>query len=141
MKPEFLKLSKERRREIIDQVSYGNSLPADAIEKDWWVTQTLKAISLLKDRSKIVFKGGTSLSKAWNIIKRFSEDIDIALDQSLFGISKNPTKRNISKLQTDAGKYVSTEFLNEIKVKFTDLGINEEILINIVDGCSDRIPE
>jgi hypothetical protein len=140
MKPEFLKLTKERRKEIIDQVSYSTSLPTNAIEKDWWVTQTLKAISLLKHSGKMVFKGGTSLSKGWDVIRRFSEDIDIALDQSLFGVSQNPTKKQITKLRVEAGKYISTEFLNEIKVKFSDSGINDEISIKLVEAGSDTDP-
>jgi hypothetical protein len=140
MKPEFLKLTEERRKEIIDQVSYSTSLPTNAIEKDWWVTQTLKAISLLKHSGKMVFKGGTSLSKGWGIINRFSEDIDIALDQSLFGISKNPSKKQITKLRVKAGEYISADFLDEIKVKFSDSGINDEISIKLVEAGSDTDP-
>lgn len=140
MKPEFLQLTQERRKEIINQVSYNTSLPTNAIEKDWWVTQTLKAISLLKDSGKMVFKGGTSLSKGWDLIKRFSEDIDIALDQSLFGISKNPSKQQITKLRVKAGKYISSDFLNEIKIRFSDSGINDEISIKLVEAGSDTDP-
>ncbi len=140
MKPEFLSLPEKRRREIIEQVSYNTSLPSYAIEKDWWVTQTLKAISLLNDSCKMVFKGGTSLSKGWDLIKRFSEDIDIALDQSLFGISRNPTKKDITRLRVKAGKYISSEFLDEIKIKFSDSGINDEILIKLIEAGSDTDP-
>ncbi len=49
------------------------------IEKDYWVTLALFNLSNSKIADKIVFKGGTSLSKAHHVIKRFSEDIDIAL--------------------------------------------------------------
>ena len=47
-----------------------------AIEKDWWVTAVLKALFQTSCRESLVFKGGTSLSKGFNIIERFSEDID-----------------------------------------------------------------
>ena len=51
----------------------------DFIEKDYWITYVLRNLSLSKFRHEIVFKGGTSLSKAFDAIKRFSEDIDIVL--------------------------------------------------------------
>ena len=49
------------------------------IEKDYFVTEALRIISLTAG-AKVIFKGGTSLSKGWNLIQRFSEDIDIFLD-------------------------------------------------------------
>ena len=48
-----------------------------AIEKDWWVTVVLKALFNTSCGKWLLFKGGTSLSKGWNLINRFSEDIDI----------------------------------------------------------------
>lgn len=60
-----------------------------AIEKDWWVTVTLKAIFKTKCRDSLIFKGGTSLSKGFNLIERFSEDIDLAISHSFFGIEKS----------------------------------------------------
>ena len=49
------------------------------IEKDYYVTEALRIIER-KAGSQVIFKGGTSLSKGWNLIQRFSEDIDILLD-------------------------------------------------------------
>ena len=60
-------------------------VPAAYIEKDYWVTRSLMLLSISDVADKIVFKGGTSLSKAHKIITRFSEDIDLAvlnIDQS-----------------------------------------------------------
>lgn len=54
-------------------------LPPLAVEKDWWVTMVLKALSLTQFAGLMSFKGGTSLIKGWQLIERFSEDIDIAL--------------------------------------------------------------
>lgn len=48
------------------------------IEKDYWITFVLKNISQSSYKDKVVFKGGTSLSKAYNLIQRFSEDVDLA---------------------------------------------------------------
>lgn len=82
---EWLKLSKKRQIEILNQVNNQTGLPTDAIEKDWWVTVILKAIFLSKYAPYLVFKGGTSLSKAYNLIERFSEDIDLSIDRTLLG--------------------------------------------------------
>ena len=59
-----------------------------AIEKDWWVTAVLKALFQTSCRESLVFKGGTSLSKGFNIIERFSEDIDLAINHSFFDVEK-----------------------------------------------------
>lgn len=57
MNTAWLKLSKERRIEILNQASNTSVLPAIAIEKDWWVTLSLNASFSLKYSSHIVFKG------------------------------------------------------------------------------------
>jgi Nucleotidyl transferase AbiEii toxin, Type IV TA system len=58
----------------------GDTIPARAFEKDFWVTQCLRAIYASTLRDQILFKGGTSLSKAYQLIERFSEDIDLLID-------------------------------------------------------------
>src|SRR5690349_13473825 len=52
------------------------------IEKDYYVTETLRIVAAAGE--KVIFKGGTSLAKGWNLIQRFSEDIDIFLDPAAF---------------------------------------------------------
>ncbi len=71
MNTEWLKLSEEKRRDILNQASNITGLPAIAIEKDWWVTLAIKASFTLEYSSFVVFKGGTSLSKGWNLIEIF----------------------------------------------------------------------
>jgi len=77
----WLNIDKDRRIFIIESIAEKTQLSPDAIEKDWWVTMTLRALFSCDCADHIVFKGGTSLSKAWNLIERFSEDIDIAIDR------------------------------------------------------------
>jgi predicted nucleotidyltransferase component of viral defense system len=69
---EWLQLSDDRKRQILQQASAATGLPAHAIEKDWWVTLSLQALFSTKWKDNLVFKGGTSLSKAWRLIERFS---------------------------------------------------------------------
>ena len=74
-----------------------------AIEKDWWVTITLKALFQTDCREWLIFKGGTSLSKGFNIIERFSEDIDYADMRRFFiygqSLEFDELMKKISELQ------------------------------------------
>lgn len=59
---------------------------------------------------KLIFKGGTSLSKAWGLIDRFSEDIDLAIDPVFLGKPEgDPTKKQIKKLRKASSLYVAEE--------------------------------
>ena len=65
--------------QVILQAAEHFQLRPGIIEKDYYVTEVLRIIAATAG-DKIIFKGGTSLSKGWNLIQRFSEDIDIFLD-------------------------------------------------------------
>ncbi len=69
---DFYKLSSEEKQTIFAQIGNKLNIHPAAVEKDWWEVQTLAMIQELDVAPHIVFKGGTSLSKAWNIIERFS---------------------------------------------------------------------
>lgn len=93
----FIDLSKEERADILDRVSAElNIQQREVIEKDWWVTAVLRALFSLPYAQHLSFKGGTSLSKCWNLIGRFSEDIDIAIDREYLGFSGTLSKTQIS---------------------------------------------
>jgi hypothetical protein len=70
------------------------------IEKDYYVTEALRIIAEAAG-NKVIFKGGTSLAKGWNLIERFSEDIDIFLDPQAFDppLGKNGIDRELKKLR------------------------------------------
>ena len=70
-----------------------------AVEKDLWVTIILQMVFALPFADKLVFKGGTSLSKVFGMIERFSEDIDLAIDRSYFGIEGDLTKKQLKRLR------------------------------------------
>jgi predicted nucleotidyltransferase component of viral defense system len=97
-------------------------LPAIAIEKDWWVTLCLNASFSLPYNEHIVFKGGTSLSKGWDLIERFSEDIDLAIDRKFFGFEGDISKTQIRKLRKQSCEFISTEFLKDLTQTLTDWG-------------------
>jgi hypothetical protein len=70
------------------------------IEKDYFVTEALRIIEQ-EAGGKVIFKGGTSLSKGWDLIQRFSEDIDIFLDPTAFDpvLGKKAIDRELKKLR------------------------------------------
>ena len=77
----FLYFSNEEKREVFQAVSLSMGLRPDIVEKDFWVCSMLHHLFHdCKYKDAFVFKGGTSLSKAYHVIERFSEDIDIILD-------------------------------------------------------------
>jgi hypothetical protein len=113
------------KKEIFQQSSNRTSLPAHAIEKDWWVVQTLAMLFDMPVSKQMVFKGGTSLSKGWNLIERFSEDIDLAIDRNFFGFSGTLEKRDIDKLRRSAGAYIDGELLIALRQKLEEKGFGD----------------
>ncbi|WP_143867742.1 MULTISPECIES: nucleotidyl transferase AbiEii/AbiGii toxin family protein [Bacteroides] len=101
-----------------------------AIEKDWWVTVTLKALFQTDCHEALIFKGGTSLSKGFNIIERFSEDIDLAIGHSFFGINKT-SKNQRDKLRKKAREYIHGTLSSQLDARLKDMGITGYRIENI----------
>lgn len=82
------------------------------IEKDYYVTEALRIIANTYGE-KVIFKGGTSLVKGWNLIQRFSEDIDIFLDPSAFDPKLNPRAidRELKKLRDFVGQHPALTYI------------------------------
>ena len=71
-KMRFFDIPVADRLAIYKNVENKTGIPDFAVEKDWWVVQALKVIFEMEIAEHLVFKGGTSLSKAWRLIDRFS---------------------------------------------------------------------
>ncbi len=142
MNTSWLTLSKERRIEILNQATELTGLPSVAIEKDWWVTLALNSSFSLPYSKNIVFKGGTSLSKGWNLIERFSEDIDLAIDRKFFGFDGDISKTQIKNLRKQSCVFISTTFLADVTQKLTEWKvINECKLVAQPVKDSDKDPQ
>ena len=122
---EWFKLPEEDRRIIINQVSTKTGLLPVAVEKDLWVMIVLQAIYSTEIAKHLVFKGGTSLSKAWGIIERFSEDIDLAIDRSFFDFKGDLTHNQVKNLRKASCKYVDEKFPEILKKALLQNGISE----------------
>lgn len=79
MKLDFLALPADERRLYIEQAAVRRSVSAVVLEKDFWVCWLLGVLFGSEFAASLVFKGGTSLSKVFGVIERFSEDIDLSL--------------------------------------------------------------
>jgi hypothetical protein len=111
------------RLAMLQQAEIGHpGINQTAIEKDWWVTATLKALFQTECRNSLIFKGGTSLSKGFNIIERFSEDIDLALSHSFFGIEKT-NKSQLEKLRKSARAYIHETLSRQLEDKLNEMGV------------------
>ena len=121
-------ISADEKRKIFKEIATELNIPPAAIEKDWWVVRTLELVYQTEIAPHTVFKGGTSLSKAWNLIDRFSEDIDLALDRKFLGFDKpdaEMTGSQVKKLRRDSCKYISETYLLLLQKTFQDAGFNE----------------
>jgi len=121
----WLALTPEQRKAAIDEAALNSGIPAKVIEKDWWVTLTLKALFQTPFAAHMVFKGGTSLSKCWQLIRRFSEDVDIALDPAAFGMEyrENPSRGQVNTLKKRGCEFTSTILKGALENAFAALGL------------------
>jgi hypothetical protein len=121
----WLKLTDSQRKATIDEAEQISGISAKAIEKDWWVTLALKALFQSAYAEYMIFKGGTSLSKCWKLIARFSEDVDIALDPEIFGMSyvESPSKSHVERLKSKGCAFTSNELKAELEKQLMVLGV------------------
>ncbi|HEX8442787.1 MAG TPA: nucleotidyl transferase AbiEii/AbiGii toxin family protein [Allosphingosinicella sp.] len=117
---DFARLGAGERRVFIEEAAAQRDLTTIVIEKDFWVCWTLRRLGATPDlKGHVTFKGGTSLSKAYGIIQRFSEDIDLTIRRTAplldnvaspmeAGIGSNERQRRTKALKKAAQEYVAT---------------------------------
>lgn len=135
----WLAIPDSTKEQIYIQISEKTGMAPFAVEKDWWVTQTLALIFEMEVGKHLVFKGGTSLSKAFKLIERFSEDVDLAIDRSFLGFGENLSNSKRTELRKKAGEYTTGPFLEELKVKFAEKGLDEVKfkVVPVIDSDQD----
>ncbi len=131
----FARSSEKDRRELFRATAQAMQIHEAIIEKDFWVCWVLDYLfqgSPWKD--KLAFKGGTSLSKAYHAIERFSEDIDLILDWRLLGYSTDePWKRRSANKQNEfnieanqqCATFLASEFVPSLGQSLTELAATE----------------
>jgi hypothetical protein len=129
----YLKLTRRERAELLDEVSRRRNLAPAILEKDYWVCLTLGALFSLPDIGEhLVFKGGTSLSKVFGLIVRFSEDVDISFHRDYLGFaddahdpeaasSNKQQKSRIEDLQAACVTCISESLLPALSAKMASI--------------------
>ena len=125
MKKLFL-LPKDEREFFFRSAAEKSGIPFEIIEKDYWVVWILdRLFSLPELAPHLTFKGGTSLSKIYGVIDRFSEDVDISIEKKFFGFdqsnspevatSRKKQKAILEKLATACVQYVQNKLLGDLR--------------------------
>jgi len=127
-----------RRAELFAETASRRALSATIVEKDFWVCWMLKQLfSIDAFRAMLLFKGGTSLSKVFGAIERFSEDIDLAVDYTLLGfvgkrdpratgISRTKQTKLLGEMLEVCAAFIRTEFLDLLSARCRKILGNED---------------
>lgn len=138
---EWLSLSDGDRLISIQQAAVKSGMSTKVIEKDWWVTLVLKAIFQSEFAPHLSFKGGTSLSKGWNLIDRFSEDIDLAVERNFLGFEEDLSKNAVKKLKRVACEFTSTVLKAALEKELFNLGVPGGTVTVTADPVNPIIPD
>ncbi len=120
---QFLHLPAERLLTIFTEAQARLGLPAQSVEKDFWVCWTLRELTRLpKWGDHFTFKGGTSLSKAWKLIERLSEDIDLVLDRDFLGFGGDTLSgKQQRRLKEECSRKIHEEIAPALNARFREL--------------------
>ncbi len=138
MSTDFLTLSEEERRAVFTTGAGKLGRAERLLEKDLWVCWTLEKLFGAEGLPQLVFKGGTSLSKIYDAIHRFSEDVDVTIDRAYFGFEEpyssktkreEALKRIIAALPGFAQEHVAPIFST-----YAELGVTVR-----VEGANVRV--
>ena len=127
--PTFLQLSIEEQKLVLEQAAARKGWAIPSVEKDYWVCWTLQHLFALPSLAgNLTFKGGTSLSKAYGLIDRFSEDIDLTIGRDALGFGGDNSPENaqttsqqdkrLKKLREACSASVLTLVLPELRAQF-----------------------
>jgi hypothetical protein len=121
------------RADLFAETAARKGLSEAVVDKDFWVCWTLKQLFSIEALSgRLLFKGGTSLSKICHAINRFSEDIDLAVDYVALGFTgdRDPRRNDLSKtkraaildqMMTACQQYIGTEFIDAVRGRFHEI--------------------
>lgn len=144
-------LPAEERRAVFTETAVRLGISPFHVEKDYWVCWTL--VALFNNNTvgpHLVFRGGTSLSKGWGLIHRFSEDIDLAMnrewvsqnpqaDALLAAASKSGRERRLKALRAECRQVVRDEIVPILKERYSNVADDGEarIVIETIEQARD----
>ncbi len=123
---------------MLQQTAVEKKIVEQAVEKDWWVSAILMALTKTSWADFLQFKGGTSLSKSWNLINRFSEDIDLAISRSFFGLPDD-TPQQRTNIRRKAFHFVKETLIEELNKTLISNGITDFEIELITENSSAMV--
>jgi predicted nucleotidyltransferase component of viral defense system len=124
----FLAQPASQRAVDFERAGEALGMSAGAVEKDFWVCWVLRELFRLPEGTHLVFKGGTSLSKCYGAIERFSEDIDVVVEREFLGIvagnspetaaSASERRRRVEHVKATCQSYVEAKLLPAMREAF-----------------------
>jgi predicted nucleotidyltransferase component of viral defense system len=134
----YFELTREQQLLLLNEAHKTTKLSEVVIEKDEWVTAVIRALFSLPYAEHLLFKGGTSLSKCWHIIERFSEDVDIAINRELLGFSEELTNNQIrNKLRKVSSLFIKEKLSADLMKQIKNQGINSDLFSIEVESSED----
>ena len=146
MKLSFLALPADERRLYIEQAAVRRNVSPVILEKDFWVCWLLGILFESQFSASLVFKGGTSLSKVFGVIERFSEDIDLSLSPAFLklpeaGTSRNQANKWMTRAEAACGAAVRDQIGPVLEVEVADvLGKSERPWFEFLTDANTNSP-
>ncbi len=146
MKLDFLKLPSDERRLYIEQAAIQRNISPVIMEKDFFVCWLLSILFESQFADSLVFKGGTSLSKIFGAINRFSEDIDLSLSPNFLGLPESAANRSQAdkwwgKAEEACEDAVQTQIMSMLEASVLSiLGKNEQARFEFLKDPQTRLP-
>lgn len=122
-------LDLDEKMAALQTVARKRGIDERAVEKDWWVTVVLKALYSTQVAPHLNFKGGTSLSKGYSLIHRFSEDIDLSISRKFFldvlgkSFAKAENNTQLKNLRKTSRDFIHEVLSEELKRHLEDMGV------------------
>jgi len=127
----WAKAAPKDREALFNETASIKGISPEIVEKDFWVCWILLQIFHLHGLPRLIFKGGTSLSKVFAIIKRFSEDLDLVINRHELGFSDsndpanqqgtNLRDRTIEKLKNSCCHVIAAEFVPRLQTRIRSI--------------------
>ncbi len=141
----FLKLSSNEQRLYIEQAAIQRNVSSVVMEKDFWVCWLLNILFESEFSDSLVFKGGTSLSKVFGAIDRFSEDIDLSLSPTFLRLPEAGTTRNqadkwIKRAEAACEVAVQTQIMPALEASVLDVLGNEQMRFEFLKDPNTNSP-
>lgn len=137
---DFARRAAADREAFLRETAERMSISPLLVEKDFWVCWVLRQVFTLEEHPAVVFKGGTSLSKCYRVIERFSEDIDLGFDRRWFGVeskdfvgSQTKQQKAVDKLRSDCFAHVSGPYREALHQRFESALAGQHFTLELHD--------